>query len=280
MTPRIDDFIKIPRGDYSIGISGDAIESILGRISSSPVKKEFLFSSYPEQIVHLQSIWISRYLVTHDEFSEFASAAGYVTEAERDGWGWTWQDGRWRKKDGVNWKRPFSAEDDDRHVREENLPVMQITWNDAAAFCAWLSASSGMAVRLPREREWEVFAGICGFPGVSDVAAPAQPHITGPEFLEALRAASREGSLHSTGLLWEWTEDWYDRYPGGPDGKDYGTVYKVLRGGSVLSQPVQRTREFRLRKCPTARSPYYGFRIAVNFPDAGYASQMSGQAQK
>ncbi len=81
-----------------------------------------------------------------------------------------------------------------------------------------------------------------------------------PDVPEAVRMDAGRGI--DIGLLWEWTDDWYEPYPGGIDMKDYGTVYKVLRGGSILSLPVQRTREFRLRKCPTARSPYYGFRIA------------------
>ncbi|MBN2158719.1 MAG: SUMF1/EgtB/PvdO family nonheme iron enzyme [Spirochaetes bacterium] len=269
MTIRIEDFIKVPEGDYSIGINGDAIEAILEKLKSAPIKKEFLFSSYPRQSVHLGTIWISRFLTTCRAFSEFAEAADYTTEAEREGWGWIWLDGRWRKKDGVSWKMPFGISDADRLAAEGIMPVMQLSWNDAAAYCAWLSESSGLPIRLPRELEWEVFAGICGFPGVSEAAIADRIKSTGPEFLDALRTAAREGSTHSTGLLWEWTENWYDRYPGGPDGRDYGTVYKVLRGGSVLSEPVQRTREFRLRKCPTARSPYYGFRIAVDFSEKG-----------
>ena len=56
--------------------------------------------------------------------------------------------------------------------------------------------------------------------------------------------------------------NWFDKYPGGDDNDEFGEVYKILRGGSILSHPVQRTKEFRFRRCPTARSPYYGFRIA------------------
>jgi hypothetical protein len=40
-------------------------------------------------------------------------------------------------------------------------------------------------------------------------------------------------------------------------------VYKILRGGSLMSLPAQRSREYRFRRCPTARSPFYCFRVAI-----------------
>ncbi len=38
----------------------------------------------------------------------------------------------------------------------DDLPVVQVSWQDARAFCAWLSSGTGQSWRLPREVEWEI----------------------------------------------------------------------------------------------------------------------------
>jgi formylglycine-generating enzyme required for sulfatase activity len=41
------------------------------------------------------------------------------------------------------------------------------------------------------------------------------------------------GVYNMSGNVWEWVADWYDAYPGNTvSGSDYGTTYRVLRGGS------------------------------------------------
>ena len=250
----MNDLISIPAGEYSIGLDRETIESFSAGLAGSPVRKEFLYGSFPRQTVRLDSYCMGRSPVTGDEFARFVADTGYVTEAERDGWGWVWE-GSWLRRDGASWRSPGGAAGDGIDAGE--LPVMQVSWNDAAGYCRWLSEATRSAVRLPREAEWEVFAERAGAGKAGGEGAPLRG-----EFLDALRAHSRTGRGPGIGLVWEWTDDWYDRYPGGPENRDFGTIYKVLRGGSLSSHPVQRIREYRLRKCPTARSPYYGFRIA------------------
>ncbi|HNW28448.1 MAG TPA: SUMF1/EgtB/PvdO family nonheme iron enzyme [Spirochaetota bacterium] len=255
------EYIRIPCGDYSIGLSAAVLDKAVGALRDGAVRSEFLVNSSPEHVVHVDEVFIRKSLTTYREFLMFVRDAGYITEGERQGWGWVWQDERWQKKSGVCWRSPFGTSDDAGYRSSDVTPVMQISWNDAAAYCAWLSAGSGFLARLPREAEWEIFADKCGVSGMGEwVQGRCNPPLE-THLMEAIREIS-EGGGHGTGLLWEWMEDWYDSYPGGRNHKDFGTVYKVLRGGSVLSLPVQKTREFRLRKCPTARSPYYGFRIA------------------
>ena len=257
------DFIRIPAGEYTIGLSSDSLEHAYRMIRNTAVKQEFISSSFPAHAVHVDEVLIKKFLTTSEEFSEFIADTGYVTEAEKEGWGWILEGRRWLKRNGICWRGPFGSPDDERCRARGGMPVMQVSWNDAASYTAWLSARIGKPVRLPREAEWEVFAHRGGVAGVGEFKDEpgAVPAPCG--FLETIHQALDTGTHFSTGLLWEWTEDWYDSYPGGLQSKEYGRTYRVLRGGSAISMPVQRTREFRLRKCPTARSPYYGFRIAI-----------------
>ncbi|OHD64388.1 MAG: hypothetical protein A2176_01505 [Spirochaetes bacterium RBG_13_51_14] len=255
-------YTVIPGREYTIGLDRGIVESAWGVLRQSPIRKEFLLASCPRHSADIAPLYISKRLVSRAEFAEFASDSGYHTDAERDGWGWVWQEGRWQKRNDTNWMNPFCSSADMVYHSMADAPVMQASWNDAAAYCQWLSMKSGRVIRLPHEQEWEVFAVACGVPGVGDVARD-DPHARAmKDFLSAIQDAVR-GEIILPGLLWEWTEGWYEQYPGGPDNRDYGQVYKVLRGGSAMSHPVQRTREYRLRKCPSARSPFYGFRIAV-----------------
>jgi formylglycine-generating enzyme required for sulfatase activity len=162
----------------------------------------------------------------------------------------------------VSWRIPFDAKEEDRIVSDNDMPVMQASWNDAAAYCEWRSKKTGKTVRLPHEAEWEIFASLCGVPGMEEIMTSTRPAVAPEDFAAALSCAGKGGPA-GTGLLWEWTGDWYGAYPGGEESGEHGMVYRVLRGGSLPSLPIQRAREFRLRKCPTARSPYYGFRTAI-----------------
>lgn len=250
--------MAIQAGEYSIGLSRQDIDACFARLKQGIIKKEYLASSFPVHEVTIGAVSVGKKLVTTDEFSEFVHDAGYLTEAEADGWGWISPDGRWQKCRGVSWRSPFGSAG--RSAGNGMAPVMQVSWNDAAAYCAWMSGRTGRRCRLPREAEWEIFARRCGIVGAAELNTAEVPGIGFDAYQEYIYRSAAGGRC-SIGLLWEWTEDWYDRYPGGIDNKDYGTVYKVLRGGSAASLQVQRTREFRLRKCPTARSPFYGFRI-------------------
>ncbi len=265
MTLNPGDFTLVHGGCYFIGIPSQALEKLHPAIHGSSIKKEYLQTSSPRHEININDVCISQRLVTCSDFGDFSIETGYKTEAEADGWGWVWERG-WEKRKGANWKNPFGCNRDDMY-REGGryIPVLQITWNDSMEYCRWLSGKSGRNVRLPGEGEWEVFAGMCGA-GNIDTLIELDKEMIGEKkigedyfFLEV----KRFNPFILPGLIWEWTMDWFNAYPGGEPHRDFGLVYKVLRGGSYLSHPVQRISEYRFRRCPTARSPFYGLRIAV-----------------
>ena len=83
--------------------------------------------------------------------ARFVKESGYKTDAEKDGkGGWGWNATEKKFEEGVKYSWRFAGfEQTDDH------PVVNVSWNDAVAFAAWLSAKEGQKYRLPTEAEWE-----------------------------------------------------------------------------------------------------------------------------
>ena len=93
--------------------------------------------------------YLGVYPVTVGEFRAFVQAAGYKTEAEKEGTGaFGWNGKEWKQDPKINWQNPGWK-------LAENDPVTCVSWNDAVAFCQWLGKKEGRAYRLPTEAEWE-----------------------------------------------------------------------------------------------------------------------------
>ncbi len=253
--------IRVPAGTYCTGLSFSEAGGIYRKSGSTGIKPEYLQNSCPPREVEIDEMDISAKLVTLAEFREFVSETGFRTDAEQEGWGWTW-DGAWMKRDGLTWEFPFGNSLDARYrEKEELLPVLQVSCNDAGEYCAWLSKKTGTRIRLPREEEWEIFAGI--FPDEVRGISPGERFADINAYYKVLEETAGEHAPRCPrGLVWEWTGSWFTGYSPEVENREFGTTYKVLRGGSLMSDPVQKIREYRYRRCPTARSPFYGFRTA------------------
>ncbi|MCY2952402.1 MAG: formylglycine-generating enzyme family protein [Planctomycetota bacterium] len=90
--------------------------------------------------------------VTVDQFAAFVKDSAYKTDAEKVGGslGFDIKDGKLdpRVVEGCSWRNPSFDQKGDH-------PVVQVSWNDATAFCDWLSKKSGKTVVLPTEAQWE-----------------------------------------------------------------------------------------------------------------------------
>ena len=254
-----DNYIHVPAGIYSIGLDDKVVINIL-ETNDDQLKSDYIYASYPSREIEQQEFYIAKKIVSLKEFTEFMNSTNYITDAEKEGWGWTWING-WKKIEGLSWKKPFNSFlDDEYRDNEDVLPVLQVSWNDALAYCQWLTCVYGFSYRLPAESEWEIFASF--FEKVPPLKGISS--LTVEEYFTSLKQICTKNSLITpTGLVWEWTADWYDRYPGGKPNKDFGNVYRVLRGGSLMSTETQKIKEYRFRRCPTARSPFYGFRLCT-----------------
>lgn len=93
---------------------------------------------------------IGVYEVTFGEFRKFVAATGYETMAERENMGFAFnsQSRRLEPKAGSSWKSTGFLQTDDH-------PVINVAYEDAMAFCDWLTTKEPLRYRLPSELEWE-----------------------------------------------------------------------------------------------------------------------------
>jgi sulfatase modifying factor 1 len=90
------------------------------------------------------SISIDRTEVTIAAFAEYVAATGTVTRAEISG-GMVYEAG-WTSKPEWNWRTPYGV------ASPPDEPAVHITYDEAAAYCAWRGA------RLPTRDEWIMHA--------------------------------------------------------------------------------------------------------------------------
>lgn len=102
----------------------------------------------PAAEVHLDGYWLAKYPVTVGQFRAFVEATGYVTDAERGAGSWQYWEGGWEPRLDGSWRNTYFEQGDDH-------PVASVSWNDAVAYCAWLSGELGPTFRLPTEAQWE-----------------------------------------------------------------------------------------------------------------------------
>jgi hypothetical protein len=112
---------------------------------------------WKKKTLFLKNIFMGKTPVTISLFNVFVNEIGYKTDAERIGCSYIFNKNIWEMMDGVNYL--FDPLGKLRNVNDYNHPVVHISWNDAVAFCIWLSKKINMKFRLPTICEWQFAAG-------------------------------------------------------------------------------------------------------------------------
>lgn len=171
---------------------------------------------------------------------------------------------------GDAWRKPFAGQTDEH-------PVVNVTWNDADAFCKWLSKKESKQYALPTEAQWECScrAGsrtkfcfgdddkLLVDYGWYNANTGGKTHAVGE------KKANAWGLHDMHGNVWEWVADWHkaDYYMESPKkdppGPSAGTT-RVLRGGSWNNDlPALRSAYRNGYSAPTHRDINVGFRVVL-----------------
>ncbi len=191
---------------------------------------------------------------------------------------------QWRAVMGTS---PWSGR---AYVNEDDLsPAVYVSWEDAQAFIARLTAHTGRPFRLPTEAEWE-YACRAGTttrfywgddPTYEKINRAAwwrgNVFITGQKYARpaGLKPANPWGLYDLSGNVSEWCQDWHGYYGDGPVTDPTGPAtaqHRVLRGGSWLTTGGQCRSSRRNHEPPSAIHSDIGFRVAagaVARPEAG-----------
>ena len=251
------DLARIPAGDFLMGASN-------AQDDERPVHR-----------VYVSEFFIARFPVTNDEYARFISATGHrapsirelplIASGGRDGLfeelaaAYVWEDGHPPAGHGSH-------------------PVVLVPYDDAVAYCRWLSDALGRIARLPTEAEWEKAArgGTDGqrYPWGDDID-PSRGNFLSDPAVKNERGTRPTGTYPPNGYglydmagnVWEWVSDWYasDYYSisdsRNPRGPESGSM-RIVRGGSWVNEDIGMLRcAYRHQVPPDTYAHSVGFRI-------------------
>ena len=158
---------------------------------------------------------------------------------------------------------------------QDHHPIVNITWDDAMAYCKWLSKRLDKTVTLPTEAQWEYAAkgGINNnyftYSGSDHLEYAAWFDEIGGSGTKAVatKKPNTLGIYDLSGNVAEWCLDWYaDTYKikktKDPKGPKKGK-YRVLRGGSWRDYDTFCSVTFRWSDNPQNVVSENGFRVVV-----------------
>ena len=240
IVPFIPEFIFVEGGSFEMGISQNWIDAQTRGLGEW--RRDGIANQYKSEIAHtvtLSDFYIGKTEVTFKEYDIFCEATGRTKPENVQYWG------------------------------RKNRPVYNVSWDNAVAYCEWLSNYTGKDIRLPTEAEWEYAArggnkskgyfmsgfgdwtdneshmefirsnNTALFAWFDDREEETREHGTGP--VGQLRP-NELGIYDMTGNVAEWCSDWYDKNyyiemsnevainPAGPPSSDS----KVVRGSNFF----------------------------------------------
>ncbi|MCQ1536776.1 formylglycine-generating enzyme family protein [Methanosarcina sp. KYL-1] len=164
---------------------------------------------------------------------------------------------------------------DPSYFKGDELPVEQVSWDDAQEFIEKLNEKEGTdKYRLPSEAEWEYAcrAGTTTMYSFGDSElepgdyACYRDNSNQKTYPVGQKKPNPWGLYDMHGNVWEWCQDWYySDYNGAPsDGSAWengSSSFRIKRGGSWLSSAEDCRSAARGSDDPDRRIYYLGFRV-------------------
>ncbi len=230
--------VRVPDGEFLMG-------------SALAQDREATKCEQPQHRVDLVGFYIGKYPVTNAQYAAFVESTGFAAPSY-----WT--------QEGIP-------------AVKEDHPVVQTSWHDARAFCAWLSEATGTSFRLPTEAEWEktargLYARLYPWGDRSPTAELCNCNMQVGDTTPVGQYAKNVsfcGAVDLAGNVGEWTTSLYRPYPYQvDDGREdpLAEGVRVVRGGAFSLMGWNARCACRLRYAPDRRSDHRGFRVLVAAP--------------
>ncbi len=256
-----------PAGELLVGSSEEEIDTALQHCErdrgEGRCQREWFHDEYPDHKVRIEAFWIDRTEVTNAQFAAFLNVQGNQIEGD------------------VTW---LEVEDDSSLIEDqdggyhpvpgyEDHPVIEVSWYGAITYCHWAGAS------LASEESWEYAARgpeRAEFPWGNDSPSCQQANGSGcqdgPSQVNSHPdGASWTGAQDMAGNVFEWVTNWSMPYPGSPyENVDFGTIYKIVRGGSWNFEPYYgRSAHRSYAHATDIRNDFVGFRCVLTVDEEG-----------
>lgn len=241
--------VKIPAGKFLMGSTKDQAAQFI----KAGLDKDWAEREQPQHTVELSEYSIGKYPVTNREYQAFVRDAKYRT--------------------------PRGWEGDQFPNEKGGHPVVNVSWEDASAYCQWLSAKTGKTYRLPSEAEWEkaargedgrIYSWGNEFDTQKANTAESKIGNTSEVGQFSPQGDSPYGCADMIGNVWEWTHSLMKPYPyQANDGREdeKATDARVLRGGSFYHNEGLARCACRIVFRIGSFYYYLGFRVVVASPD-------------
>ncbi len=208
-------------------------------------------------IPKMPEILLGKYLVTVEEFQEFCDDRGYDRPE-------LWSEEGWSAKELGDWRAPA---DWAKQLEKPNLPVVGVSWHEAAAYCSWRTNLSNRTVRLPTNDEWLAASTPAkgrypwGTTGPSPKLANYNDIVGAPTPVGIYpRGAGPGGHLDLAGNVREWGADNDDELDPDQEGRRYAIL---LGSGWDAAASDLSLRPEKTTWAPTSLRRFEGFRVSV-----------------